>query len=314
MTGVSHPHMAVGTTTTTANALKQYWHDFFIENLYDNLAMKGLTRNAKVPKGNGKVVWWVGIGKVNPVGATLSEGADPTARSSRASRVSGTLTEYGNLIKNSRLFMDTAIDGTKEQIMKDLAQDAAHALDNAVLSVALAGPGGTVYAGGVVARNSIAKANTATIKEVRKAVRLLELSSVPRFPDGFYAGLVHPDVVYDIQTDSAWNDIVRYRDTVKYDIAGEVGRIWGVRFAVQPQIPILTNSGSANRDVYQTLIFGPDYVGQSEMGNLEIIMNEPGRASELGTFNTYGYYFTLATAVLKAARGVVIESSASLGS
>ena len=185
--------MAVGTTTTTAAALKQYWHNFFLENLVDTLAMKGLTKQAKVGTGTGKVVWWVGIGKVNPVGAALSEGADPTARSSRASRISGTLAEYGNLIKNSTLFMDTALDGTKEQLMKDLARDAAKTMDDTVLAKALAG-GTALLAGSVAARNSIAAANTATIAEIRKAVRLLQLSSVPRFPDGFYVGLLHPDV------------------------------------------------------------------------------------------------------------------------
>ena len=305
--------MAVGTTTTTASALKQYWHDFFIEMLVDNLAMKGLTRQAKVPKGSGKVVWWVGMNRVSAAGASLTEGADPTARSSKAFRVSGTLTEYGNLIKNSRLFMDTAIDGTKEAIIKDLARDASKTLDDAVLAAALAG-GTVLYQGAVAARNSIAAANTATIKDIRKALRLLQLSSVNRFPDGFYVGLAHPDVIFDLQTDSAWQDIVRYRDTVKYDIAGEVGRIWGVRFAEAPTIPILTNSGSANRDVYRTMIFGPDFIGQSDLGELEIVMNEPGRASELGTFNTYGYRFVVATQVLNNARAVRLETSASLGS
>ncbi len=274
--------------------------------------MKGLTKAAKVPANSGKTVWWVGIGKVNPVGATLTEGADPTARSSRASRVSGTLTEYGNLVKNSRLFMDTAIDGTKEQIMKDLAKDAAKTLDDAVLAKALAG-GTALYAGGVVARNSIAAANTATIADVRKAVRLLQLSSVPRFSDGFYVGLAHPDVAYDLQTDTKWEDIVKYRDTVKYDIDGEIGRIWGVRFAIAPTIPVLTNSGSANQDVYRTMIFGPDFVGQSELGDLEVVINDPAKGSELGTYSTFGYRFVLATEVLSNQRGIRLESSAQLG-
>lgn len=304
--------MSVGTTTTTATALKQYWHDFFLENLVDNLAMRGLTKRAKVSKGQGKTVWWVGIGKVDPVGASLSEGADPTARSSRASRISGTLTEYGNLVKNSRLFMDTAIDGTREQIIKDLARDGAKTLDDAVLAKALAG-GTALFANGKLHRSGTVLASTATIKDVRKAVRLLQLSSVPRFPDGAYVGLAHPDVVFDLQTDSAWTDVVKYRDTVKYDIEGEVGKIWGVRFAIAPTIPILTNSGSASVDVYRTLIFGPDFVGQSDLGDLEVIINEPGRGSELRQFNTYGYRFVVATEVLSNQRGIRLESSASLG-
>lgn len=305
--------MAVGTTTTTANALKQYWHDFFVENLYDVLAMKGLTKEAKVGTGNGKVVWWVGIGKVNAVGATLSEGADPTARSSRATRVSGTLTEYGNLVKNSRLFMDTALDGTKEAIIKDLAHDAANTMDNAVLAAALAG-GTVVFGGAATHRSNIVLASTATVKAIRKCVRLLKLSSVPTFPDGFYAGLVHPDVAFDLQTDSKWENITTYRDSIKYDIVGEVGRLYGVRFALAPTIPILVNTGSAAVDVYRTLIFGQDFVGQSELGDLEIVINEPGRGSELRQFNTYGYRFVMATGVLSNQKGIRLETSASLGS
>lgn len=303
--------MAVGTTTTTANALKQYWHDFFIERLVDNLSMKGLTKRAKIGTGNGKVVFWVGINKVD-AGATLSEGADPTARSSKAFRVSGTLTEYGNLIKNSRLFMDTSIDGTKEQIITDLARDASKVVDDAILAKALAS-GTVIFAGTATHRSNVISASTATVKDVRKAVRLLNLSSVPRFPDGFYVGLAHPDIAYDLQTDTAWTDIVKYRDTVKYDIMGEIGKIWGVRFAMAPTIPILVNSASANVDIYRTMIFGPDFIGQSDLGDLEIVINEPGKTSELGQFNTYGYRFVMATEVLQSVRGVRIESSASLG-
>lgn len=302
---------AIGTTTTTAQALKQYWNDFFVERLVDFLAMKGLTKRASVPGNNGTTVFWVGINKVD-AGGVLTEGADPTTRSSKAFRVSAVLKEYGNLVKNSRLFMDTSMDGVREQIMGDLARDAAKVLDDTVLATALAGSN-VVFAGTATHRSNIIKASTATIKTVRQAVRLLELSSVPRFQDGFYVGLIHPDVKYDLQTDSAWQDIVKYRDTVKYDIVGEVGSIWGVRFALAPTIPLLVNTGSANVDVYRTLIFGPDFVGQSDMGDLEVVINEPGKTTELGQYNTYGYRFVLASALLQNARGVRIESSASLG-
>lgn len=303
--------MAVGTTSTTSQALKQYWHDFFIERLVDMLAMKGLTKRARIPGNNGTTVWWVGINKVD-AGAQATEGSDGTARSSKAFRVSAVLKEYTNLVKNSRLFMDTSLSGVREQIIADLARDAAKLADDTVLAAGLAS-GTVLFAGTATHRSNIVSASTATIKDVRKATRLLMLSSVPRFPDGFYVGLVHPDVAYDLQTDSAWNDIVKYRDTVKYDIAGEVGRIWGVRFAEAPTIPILINSASANVDVYRTLIFGPDFIGQSDMGDLEVVINEPGKTTELGMFNTYGYRFVMATAVLQSVRAVRIESSASLG-
>lgn len=304
--------MAVGTTATTGSALKQYWHDFFIERLVDNLAMKGLTKRARIPMGSGTTVFWVGVSKVD-AGAAAAEGADPTARSSAAFRVSAVLKEYTNLVKNSRLFMDTAIDGTREQIISDLARDAARLADDTVLAKALGGSN-VVFGGAATHRSNIIKASTATIKAVRKCVRALQLSSVPRFPDGYYVGLVHPDVAFDLQSDSAWVDVAKYRDSVKYDITGEVGSLYGVRFAMAPTISILANTGSANVDVYRTLVFGPDYIGQSDLGDLEVVINEPGKTSELNMFNTYGYRFVMASEILKNARGVRLETSASLGS
>lgn len=303
--------MAVGTTATTASALKQYWHDFFIERLVDTLSMKGLTKRAKISNGNGTTVFWVGISKVDS-GAQGTEGADPTARSSAAFRVSAVLKEYNNLVKNSRLFMDTSIDGTREQIISDLARDASKLVDDTVLSVALSGSN-VVFAGTATHRSNIIKASTATVKAIRRCVRALQLSSVPRFPDGYYVGLIHPDVAFDLQSDTAWVEVAKYRDTVKYDITGEVGSLYGVRFAMAPTIPLLVNTGSAAVDVYRTLVFGPDFIGQSDLGDMEVVINEPGKTSELGMFNTYGYRFVMASAILKNARGVRLESSAGLG-
>lgn len=301
----------VGTTTTTAALLKNFWHSFFLENLYAAFTLKGLTKKASVPMGQGKTVWWYGLSKVSPAGASGSEGADPSATSSAARRVSGTLTEYVNLVKNSRLLMDTAIQGTREQIMKDLAMDAGKLLNDTVLGKAIAGTN-VIYAGGKLHRSGVVEANTATVIDVRKAVRLLKLSSATRFPDGYYVGLVHPDVAYDLQSDAAWKDISKYRDTVKYDIPGEIGKFHGVRFVEDPTIPILLNSGSADVNLFRTVVFGPDYIGQSELGGLQIHINEPGRNTELGMFNTYGYRFVMATEVLHNARGVRIESNSTL--
>lgn len=304
--------MALGTTTTTANALKSYWSDLFIEQLYLNLALKGLTKRGTVPNGNGKVVYWVNIGKVHPVGAAGSEGIDGTARSTRATRVSAVLAPYQNLVTNSSFFMDTSIDGTKDQIMKDLAKDAAKTLDDTGLAIALAGSN-VIFPGSIASRSVVVKASTATVRDVRNAVRLLQLSGATKFSDGNFVGLVHPDVAYDLQSDSAWTAFSQYRDTVKYDIDGEIGRFYGVRFAYAPSIPILVNSGSANCDIYRTLVFGPDYLGQADLGGLEIVMNEPSKSGELGLTCSYGYVFYTAFARLNEADAIRIESSASRG-
>jgi len=185
--------MALGTTTTTSSPLSTYFNDMFIENLWANLALKGLTKRGTVPGGSGKSVYWVNIGKPNAVGASLTEGTDPTTRSTRASRVSAVLAEYGNLVLDSNMFLDTSIDGTREQIIKGLAKDAAKLLDDTGLAVALAGTN-VVFGGASTHRSNVISASSATVAAVRNAVRLLRISAAPAFPDGAFVGLCHPDV------------------------------------------------------------------------------------------------------------------------
>jgi len=185
-------------------------------------------------------------------------------------------------------------------------------MDTLAGTAALAG--GTVsFAKSSTHRSNIVKAATATIRDIRKAVRLMELSSVPKFNASNYVGLVHPDVKFDLQSDSAWSDFVKYRDSVKWDIKNEVGELYGVRFKLAPTIPILTNSGSAGVDLYRTMVIGDEYLGMSDLTNLKIVINEPARNSELGTYNAYGYYFHTVASVLSNQKAIRIESSASLG-
>jgi len=114
-------------------------------------------------------------------------------------------------------------------------------------------------------------------------------------------------------SDSAWTNVTTYRDSIKYDVAGEVGKLYGVRFAEAPSIPILVNSGSANVDLYRTLIFGPDFLGQADLNNITMVVNEPAKSSELGIASAFGYHFCTAYAIVNNSDGVRIESSASRG-
>lgn len=304
--------MATGTTTTGAQLLKQYWTNRFLETLYDDLAFTDIATKFPVPSNNGKVVWYYKLNRISPVGSTPSEGSDPTGRSASATRISATLAEYANMYFISRLAMDTSVGGTKEALIRDLGKDAAALVNSTIQSAALGG-GTALYAKGKVHRSDVIKACTATVADIRKAVRLLQLSSVPMFDGQTYAGLLHPDVQFDIQTDSAWTNVNLYQQQAKGIFTGETGQLYNVRFKLAPTIPILVNSGSANVDIYRTLILGREFVAWSELDNLKLIQNEPAKTREMGVANAYGYYFRAVSTVLSNQKAARLESSSTLG-
>jgi hypothetical protein len=66
--------------------------------------------------------------------------------------------------------------------------------------------------------------------EVKKAVRTLRRNHAKVFPDGFYHGIVHTDVVFDLTNDMThWVDVATYQDKQKIE-KYELGCVYKVKF------------------------------------------------------------------------------------
>jgi N4-gp56 family major capsid protein len=98
---------------------------------------------------------------------------------------------------------------------------------------------------------------------------LLDGANNFRFPDGTYAGIIHPAQVYDLQANTStgnWVDINKYTGGVENIYRGEIGRMYGVRFVVSTNvkdIPVSVSgfsaiaSYSAHGSGKQALIIAP---------------------------------------------------------
>ena len=60
-------------------------------------------------------------------------------------------------------------------------------------------------------------------------MRTLKRNNCKPFSDGFYHAIVHPDTVYDLQSDTMWVDVAKYQDKQKVE-KGELGCIHKVKF------------------------------------------------------------------------------------
>lgn len=305
--------MAQTTTGTEAELLKEYWRDIFLTELRASLILDQIALMAPHPAHMGTVVHWLSLADLTAAG-TISESFDPTSYALSAGDLTAGLLQYGASVTLSDLVKKTAVGSFVDQLMERLARNAGLTLDTVIRDAILSAGGTVQYAGTAVARNSIATDGSFDfdIAELREAVNSLERQNVPPIGDS-YVAIVHPDVKHDLIGDSKWVDLVRYTDNVERVYKNEIGRTYGTRFLESTQALLMDASGSASTDVYQTYVVGSEYLGISNLADVEIIVKDPAPKSDLNIVSTYGWKATRAHKELGALRMIRVESGSSIG-
>jgi N4-gp56 family major capsid protein len=305
--------MALTNTTTLSSVVKAYYDKRFLMRAEANFVFKQLGRQGVVPKGEGKTVVWNRY--TNPTAkSALTEGTDPTPSGLSATLVSATISQYGNFEQITDLLSLTSIDNSIASAVDLLAYEAALSIDSVIRDVV---DGGTsvLYASGVANRTSLIATDVMQVADVRKVVRELKgANAKPQMKSGSFMAVIHPDVEYDLQGDSNWTDAHQYTDSALGGIYnGEVGKLYGVRFLNSTQAPILLNSGSASAEVYQSLFFGEEAFGVSELQNLTTYVDSPSPRSALRLYSDVGWKAGFTASILNDNFMYRVESGATAG-
>ena len=190
----------------------------------------------------------------------------------------------------SDLLLLTAVDNNLVQATRLLGSQAGRTLDTITREV-LNGGTNVQYAEGQVASRAALVGGKETgnhyltVDAVRRAVRYLKKMNAPKI-NGYYVGIVHPDVSYDLMSDPKWVNVKTYSDPDGI-YEGEIGKIEGVRFVETTEAKIFEGEGAEDRDVYSTLILGNDAYGVTELtgGGLEMIVKQLGSGGTTDPLN-----------------------------
>ena len=239
--------MALTTTSTEAELISEYWNNVFLNELRANLLFEPFGLKSVNPGGAGTLVHWLSLGDMSTAGA-LTEGTDPDEFTLSAGDQTATIKQYGASVLLSDLLMDTWLAGSMENLMERVARNAAMTIDTVIRDTNFTACGTVQYAGTAVARNSIATDGSfdADIAEMREAVNRLEAAKVPTFSDGYYVGVIHQDVKYDLQGDTAnWQEILKHNESTIGTVlrgtgmepgrGGFVGTMFGIKFLLSQQ-------------------------------------------------------------------------------
>lgn len=188
----------------------------------------------------------------------LTEGTPPTAQALTIGTESFSATQVGGVFEITDL---AELDSPHDVISinaERAGRQAAVTIDTLVREVLAAGT--SVQFVTQTVRTALTTANIVTGAVIKKMVTLLARRDVPTFSDGFYRAFLHPDVTYDLFTDTAsggWMDISKYENSVTLR-NGEIGRYHRVRFLESSAAKVFVDGGATSADVYSTFFFGPD--------------------------------------------------------
>lgn len=254
---------AINATTSNSEGndlspeMKTYYSDYLVDNASPNLIHDQFGQKHLIPKNGGKTIEFRKYSPLKKAMTPLTEGVTPDGQALDVSVVTATAEQYGGWIQLPDTLMLTAIDNNMVQATELLGDQAGRTLDTITREVLNGGnnvqyapivSGGTTTA--VTARSSLTGNAKLTVDVVKKAVRFLKTQLAKPFDGGYYVGIIHPDVAYDLMSDSDWIEAHKYAAPENL-FTGEIGKIGGCRFVETTEAKIfhaadLVAPGSAN--------------------------------------------------------------------
>ena len=230
--------MAVQTTINTAAPTtylnKTFYDRKLLERTKDQLCYGEYGQKRPIPKNNGKRVEFrkYQLFDMDTENTVLTEGVTPDAQSLSQTKVEAEVKQYGAYVEISDLLTMTAFDPVQADTAELLGEQMGVVIDSVSRDAMLA-EASDQFAGARANQNAVTATDYLTVNEVRKAVRTLKNNKARRFGgngnSGHFLCIVDPSATYDLQSDALWQDVSKYSNAEQI-YAGEIGRLFGVRF------------------------------------------------------------------------------------
>lgn len=243
----------------------------------------------------------------------LDEGTDVTPVAMPAPRrVQVTLAEYGNVVQYTNKLTKLAFTKTvAKDIAMEIGENQNESLDAVYKAILDAG---TNKLWRNSATGAFATADTTTDTDVMKAstiaaaVSLLKKRRAPKRDGKFYVAHIHPDVSFDLRTETGtngWAGPHTYVDTAEI-YAGEIGTFHGARFVENDRCTTVT-SGDVQ---YNTYFFGRQAIAEAVAEAPHTVVGPV--TDKLKRFQPVGWYALLGAALYRQNSLQIVRTSATL--
>ncbi len=313
MTYTAMGYLLNGGSIPGSGVVPAYFADFLRSNLFPMLYIRQLLTRVTIPRGYGdsvKIPNWKSPYKPGTATATLT-GSGITAISSSseftaavtpaglcADSISGSVIQFrgarGYTDKVNIVTYADFIEGAMEVLSKELAgRIDTYARQKISAS-------GNLKHVVPVSNSKCGGAHTMNGKSVAKLLPLFAAHMVPPFDDDCYVAVAHPYTQFDLFKDTSATGFVQVSQYGQPDniYRGEIGRMYGVRFLLSPNIPILSAKGATSATYglsggvtgSNMYVFAPDagYSIELEDGGVEVFHKELGSGGISDITNNLG--------------------------
>ncbi len=244
----------LNTQTTDSSDLSAEMKTFYSKDLIElakaNLVHAQFAEHKSLPRNGGKIIEWRKWSNFKKALKPLEEGVTPNGHTLAVSTVSKKVEQFGDYSSVSDVLSLTAIDNVIVEYTAKHADNAALTLDTIARNELLNGTQ-VIYGGGRTARSGLQAADKLTPELVAKAVTQLKKNNAPRI-GGDYVCIIHPSVAYDLMRNSEWMNTNAYSGALN-PYAGEIGKLYGVRFVESTEARVLKGSLPVNDSNFLTV-------------------------------------------------------------
>lgn len=239
----------VNTTDQMSAEMKTYYSDYLIDLAEPELVHDQFGQKHPIPKNGGKTIEFRQYDPLPEQTTPLVEGVTPDGQSLSVKTITAEVEQYGGYVTLSDMLMLTAIDNNLVQATKAIASQAGRTLDTLTREVINAGTVVQFAEGQVDARDELYYTSeddncNLTVDAIKRAVRFLETQDAPKI-NGYYAGIIHPYVKYDLMKDPDWKNPHEYVDTENV-YTNEIGELYGVRFVQSSRAKVFSGEDLAS--------------------------------------------------------------------
>ena len=306
--------MATQTYSGISSEQKVFYERALMKRLVPNLVYTKYGQRRSAPKNEGDTVNFRRFNALEAATTALTEGVTPSGSDLSVTALTATVKQYGDFVEISDKLDMVGIDPVLSESAGVLGEQAALTIDTVVRDEVTSGTS-VLYAGGKANRDALTAADVVTSADIRKAVRMLKRNNAKPMDGGFYIGIIHPDVAYDMMSDSMWQDISKYSGGTQI-MKGEIGKIHGVRFIESTNNKQVENTGKVT--VHLSMIIGQDAYGVVDVAGKskpEMIVKAAGSSGTADPLNqraTSGWKAMFTAKRLQELAMVRLESAATV--
>ena len=250
----------------------KFYERNFMKEVMPELIHNRDAQKRTLPMNNGKTIQFTRITELPAITTPLVEGVTPDGQKLTETAFTAMVKPYGGYIAVTDEFNWYLLGNKHKEASERLSRQAALSLDTISRDALHAGMN-VQYAGSNTTRGTIAPTDKLTYADIKKAVRTLRRANAKPFSDGYFHGILHTDVYYDLTSDTMWTDVAKYQTTEKVE-KYELGKIYKVRFFESTNAKVFTaqtyivgtttaiaasaNYDATNRELTTNVTISPD--------------------------------------------------------